>query len=128
MAGGKEIEIGALGSFRFDPGCYAYVGSAQNGLMARLRRHTKLGKPLHWHIDYLREHTEIISVAVAAAAREYECLLAEALLATPGASVPAPGFGASDCQCATHLVYFACPPRALTDPAMLLPTLKQIPI
>jgi hypothetical protein len=28
----------------------------------------------------------------------------------PGASIPAPGLGASDCCCSAHLIYFATPP------------------
>jgi len=51
----ERIEIGKLGRFAFDAGFYVYVGSAfgPGGLKARLQRHLRTDKPLHWHIDLL---------------------------------------------------------------------------
>ncbi|WP_429615053.1 DUF123 domain-containing protein, partial [Sphingobium olei] len=39
----------------FMPGWYVYAGSAYGpgGLRARIRRHLRRGKLLHWHIDHL---------------------------------------------------------------------------
>ena len=39
------------------PGRYLYCGSAKGpgGLRARLARHMRHGKPIHWHIDRLTE-------------------------------------------------------------------------
>lgn len=54
---GGSLKIGALGTFQLPKGKLAYVGSARGpgGLLARIRRHFKRGKPLRWHIDYLTE-------------------------------------------------------------------------
>ncbi len=59
------LTIGKLGTFRFKPGFYLYVGSARKNLPARINRHLSQNKKLHWHIDYLltqRKVTKIISI------------------------------------------------------------------
>lgn len=106
------LHIGKLGRFQFPAGRYAYVGSAcgPGGLAARLRRHLRTSKTLHWHVDYLRAHARPIQVWYAVGSRERECVWAQALAGLPGASIPAPRFGASDCCCPAHLVHFAAPP------------------
>ena len=103
----RQIRIGALGAFRFPCGYYIYIGSAMNGLSARIARHCRRGKKLFWHIDYFLQHACIADVWVSARARRSECAWARAALALPNARVIAPRFGASDCNCATHLVYLA---------------------
>ncbi|MEE8332606.1 MAG: DUF123 domain-containing protein, partial [Alphaproteobacteria bacterium] len=47
--------IGALGRVDLPPGAYLYLGSARGpgGLRARLARHARRGKRLHWHVDRL---------------------------------------------------------------------------
>lgn len=106
------IEVGQLGRFRFPAGWYAYVGSARGpgGLAARIARHRRTSKTLHWHVDYLRAHARPMAVWYAAGDQRRECAWAEALSRHPGASTPAPRFGASDCRCPTHLVHFTVPP------------------
>lgn len=104
-------EVGALGTRRFGPGLYGYVGSAHGpGGYARLDRHaaTASGEQdtCHWHIDYLLAHDRTrLADVVRLPDREDECGLAAAV---PGEPVPA--FGASDCSCEAHL--FALPDRA----------------
>ena len=118
------IDIGRLGHFQFPAGWYAYVGSAHGpgGLAARISRHLRSPKPLRWHVDYLRVPARPVAVWCALGVRERECAWAGALSGLPGASTPAPRFGASDCRCPTHLVYFAAPPdvgafaRAVGEP------------
>jgi Uri superfamily endonuclease len=52
-----EIAVGGLGRLKFEPGWYIYCGSAKKGLAKRVARHRrKIGKALHWHIDYLVPH------------------------------------------------------------------------
>lgn len=51
-----SVQIGALGEFIFEPGIYYYGGSAKRGLAARVRRHYRHNKKIHWHIDYLTVH------------------------------------------------------------------------
>lgn len=91
------------------PGTYLYAGSAwgPGGIRARVLRHARRGKARHWHIDSL---TEVADLAVVLAfPGGHECGLIERGRALPGASVPIPGFGSSDCRsCAAHLL--AVPP------------------
>ncbi|MHC4606159.1 MAG: GIY-YIG nuclease family protein [Planctomycetota bacterium] len=100
-----RLKVGALGRFLFPAGYYVYVGSALNGLEGRLRRHARRRKPCRWHIDYLRRRAEIVEVWTVVSRKRLECRWARAALATPGASVPVPRFGASDCRCPAHLVH-----------------------
>jgi Uri superfamily endonuclease len=108
----ENVRIGRLGCFRFPSGWYAYVGSARGpgGLAARLARHLRPLKPLHWHVDYLRAQAQPVQVWYVAGTQKRECAWARTLSSLPGASVPVPRFGASDCRCPTHLIYFATPP------------------
>ncbi len=96
------ITIGKLGTFQFQKGRYAYVGSAMNGIEQRVARHKRKEKRLHWHIDYLLEHAEIKSVeTIMSSTKENECRLARRFLKTH--QIPVPGFGSSDCSCKSHL-------------------------
>lgn len=101
-----ELEIGALGMIGFDQGLYVYVGSALNGLEARVRRHLRTSRgdfrAIHWHIDYLlREpEVEIGGVYVLLSDLRDECRIAGEILKL-GTSVK--GFGCSDCRCESHL-------------------------
>ena len=52
------VKVGALGEILFEKGLYAYVGSAQNNLEKRVKRHFRKNKPKFWHIDYLLENKE----------------------------------------------------------------------
>jgi len=101
------IVVGRLGAFPFSRGYYVYVGSAlgSGGLPARLARHRRQQKRLHWHIDYLLAHASILGVQTDTSGERLECTWAQQWLVTPGAQVTAPGFGASDCRCPTHLFY-----------------------
>ena len=99
------IRIGALGAFKFPRGYYLYIGSAMNGLAARIARHLRPDKKTHWHIDYFLAHALVKEVWTHQGAERFECAWARAALALPNAKVIAPRFGASDCKCATHLVY-----------------------
>ena len=99
----QTIQIGRLGTFRFHPGVYFYVGSAQRNLSARIERHSSKKKTLRWHIDYLSTKAEMLGAITIPGTRELECQLAKKLgnMFEP----TAPGFGASDCRCAGHLFY-----------------------
>ena len=106
-----SITVGKLGRFSFPLGYYLYTGSALGGLSRRLHRHLKNEKKLYWHIDYLLEHSEIMEVWYISSTSRLECLLARATRNLRGAIMPARGFGASDCRCPSHLVYFPARPR-----------------
>ncbi len=111
-----DITIGKLGCFLFPSGCYAYVGSGRGpgGLSARIARHLRDTKPLHWHIDYLRVHARPVALWYRVGAEDRECRWAQALSDIAGAEAPAARFGASDCLCPSHLYHFTAPP-ALAD-------------
>lgn len=89
----------------FQPGWFIYAGSAwgPGGLRARLQRHFRAEKKLHWHIDSLTtDADEIIAFAVEGA---HECDLAATLLRTETFRPALAGFGSSDCtKCSTHLL------------------------
>ena len=81
------------------------------GLGARLRRHCRPGGKRHWHIDFFRPATHLEGIWIIKTGERVECAWAAAVLSLPGANVPAPCFGASDCRCASHLVHFEWRPE-----------------
>jgi Uri superfamily endonuclease len=105
-----ELSVGRFGDWRLPAGWYVYTGSARRGLEARIARHLRSEKRLHWHVDYLLASPD---ASVVEAVRHWggsfgECELNQAIEHLPGAQVPVPGFGASDCRagCPAHLFYF----------------------
>lgn len=98
-----RIQVGRLGRFLFHPGHYYYCGSAQRYLKKRLKRHMRLHKAYHWHIDYLLEHSSITKIYTWPIEREGECNLAK--LCGEAMESPVLGFGSSDCKCTSHLFY-----------------------
>jgi Uri superfamily endonuclease len=123
----RTLAIGRLGVFYFPAGFYVYLGSARGpgGLRGRLRRHLRGDGKFHWHIDYLAALADVRGYVILvfgleeAGFRPTECAWCQALIALPDATIPAPRFGASDCQsgCPAHLVHF--PDNRFLD---LLPT------
>ncbi|WP_302082053.1 GIY-YIG nuclease family protein [Salinibaculum rarum] len=99
-------EVGALGTLTFDPGWYAYTGSALGtGGFSRVQRHRELAAgerdTRHWHVDYLLSLPDAsIDTVVTSSGVDIECSTAGAL---DGA--PVPDFGCSDCGCDSHLHY-----------------------
>ena len=106
LAAKKEISVGALGKKIFNPGYYFYAGTAQRNLEARIERHYSSDKKFHWHIDYLLAEAELKNDFVFELPGAGECFLAE-ILKEEGGSTPIRGFGASDCSCGSHLIYFS---------------------
>ena len=98
-----RVEIGALGELPFPKGLYAYVGSAQNNLELRVKRHQRKNKRLFWHIDYLlnNEAAKIVAVYFSAQKKTEECSVARMIEAM--GTLPVRGFGCSDCTCESHL-------------------------
>lgn len=107
------VAVGRLGVFNLPEGFYLYVGSAHGagGLRARVGRHLRAEKRLHWHVDYLTAHAEITEVWIRASAERLECHWAGLLAGLHGVSIPVSRFGASDCTCPAHL--FRLPGEAL---------------
>jgi sugar fermentation stimulation protein A len=99
----RNITVGRKGRYRFRPGMYFYVGTAQKNLTARIERHARKHKSLRWHIDYLSTKASMMGAIIVPGLRERECQLAAELAGLYDLAVP--GFGASDCRCPGHLFY-----------------------
>ncbi len=106
----EPVEIALPGRAQqvFPPALYAYAGSARGpgGIRARVRRHFRSSKKLHWHIDRLTTRAaEITALAVPGG---HECELIGRLLNRPGFHIVLKGFGSSDCRrCDSHLLTVA---------------------
>jgi Uri superfamily endonuclease len=93
------ISAGAFGSHTLPAGAYIYGGSAMGpgGISARVRRHLRGTKRLHWHIDQLTTQPNI--VAIGGFSDIGECEIVRRVVERLDAWQPVKGFGSSDCQC-----------------------------
>jgi len=98
------VDVGALGSHELSAGAYAYTGSAFGaGGFSRVDRHRRVARGdhdvRHWHIDYLLGHADTdLDRVVRSVGVDVECSVADRL-----PMGPVDGFGASDCDCESHL-------------------------
>jgi len=107
----KKIRIGKIGEFDFPAGYYVYTGSAMNGLKKRIARHLRKYKRLHWHIDYLLQHAEVLDVVSHLTDKKMECEYNEIIANLSDARIIVPKFGSTDCdRCSSHLFYFPYKP------------------
>jgi Uri superfamily endonuclease len=106
LADAVVIRVGALGDVGFAAGWYAYTGSALGpGGFARVDRHRELAagerEVRHWHVDYLLgQPMAAIRAVVRTPNADIECAVSRAI---DGERVPS--FGASDCDCDSHLAF-----------------------
>jgi len=94
------------------PGQYIFAGSAKGpgGIGARVRRHLRRDKRLHWHVDSLTMAASRIDAF--ALPGQTECSIVERLGGTPLLQHAIAGFGSSDCaKCPSHLLKFDPTPR-----------------
>lgn len=103
----KALPVGAgrTKTGNLPAGTYVYAGSAYGagGLAARLRRHFRKDKKIHWHIDRLTVPASDLAAFVVEGGNE--CRLAELLLKTGDFEIALEGFGSTDCQtCRSHLL------------------------
>jgi Uri superfamily endonuclease len=95
-------------NFEFPAGYYIYLGSAfgPGGLRARLNHHLRPHPKPHWHLDFLQPVMSVQSILWNLEPTPLECCWSQMLAKHPGASIPVPGFGASDCHngCRSHLI------------------------
>jgi len=96
--------VGSLGQVTLRAGVYLYVGSAQRGLAARLRRHARRRKRLRWHVDWLSTRARMLGAIVIDAPRQSECRVAQAIARVLKRAWR--GMGSSDCRCGGHLFRF----------------------
>ena len=106
-ARGHLIQVGRLGRLPLERGYYAYVGSAfgPGGIKARVRHHLRTAASPHWHIDYLRPFVDMRAVWYSTDTCPREHCWASIFQGMPDIGTPRPGFGASDCGCASHLFF-----------------------
>lgn len=121
------LQIGKKGKMSVKPGYYVYIGSAfgSGGLAARLGHHIKIAKRPRWHIDYLRAKLKLIAIWLTTDRQHREHQWARCLAEYQRVSMPLARFGASDCNCSSHLFYFATQPRLKTFQANMLLTCPQ---
>ena len=98
------LSIGRTRQAHFEAGYYLYVGSALNGLRARLKRYLHEERRLHWHIDWLLQAARLLEIWYHIGPERLECLWAMRLATSNVRPTPF-AFGASDCRCHTHLFY-----------------------
>jgi Uri superfamily endonuclease len=103
----RRLEVGRLGRIDFPAGWYLYVGSAfgPGGVMARCAHHRRVSPRPRWHIDYLRAAGALREIWYTHDPRRREHAWAGLLAAEKGAAWQPEGFGASDCDCSSHLFY-----------------------
>ncbi|MCB2146901.1 MAG: GIY-YIG nuclease family protein [Deltaproteobacteria bacterium] len=98
---------GRLGPISLTTGYWVYVGSAfgPGGLHSRLAHHLKPSTRPHWHLDYIKHALHPIEIWVTADEVKREHDWAGKISTLKGATRPIEGFGASDCQCLSHLIH-----------------------
>ena len=105
LARGARLPIAGLGAPSLPAGLYLYAGSAwgPGGIAARLGRHLRRPETRHWHIDHLVAAGAVEDALAFPGGRE--CEIVARARGLPGAGIPVPGFGASDCRvCPAHLL------------------------
>lgn len=126
----RQLPVPPPHGLRLPPGLYAYAGSAQRALPARLRRHLYGGKALHWHVDFLRAQSQPVGADVwPEAPREGECQVARLLTGSSPVTFRAARFGSSDCTCPGHLIGWSCPEdgvAAYQTPQLIHPGLRPV--
>jgi Uri superfamily endonuclease len=108
----RPVMIGKKGEMILYPGYYVYIGSAfgPGGIKARVGHHLRKSDRPHWHLDYLRNETDPVEVWYSLDDEPLECKWADLIKKMSSGMVPLPGFGASDCECDSHLFYFPTKP------------------
>jgi len=105
----QQIEVGRLGMLPLKAGWYLYIGSAfgPGGIKARCGHHRKISVRPRWHVDYLRAVAPLREIWFSHDPARREHQWAGLVRERRGMQVPMPGFGSSDCDCETHLLYTA---------------------
>lgn len=105
----QQIKVGSLGLLSLKAGWYLYVGSAfgPGGVKARCGHHRKVSSRPRWHIDYLRRFAPLREIWFTHDPARREHQWAGVVNKQRGTEMPLPGFGASDCDCKSHLFYTA---------------------
>jgi len=121
-----HVSIGARITGGLAPGRYLYCGSANGpgGLRARIARHMRSEKKLHWHIDHLTTSGRVLGAWAWEGGDE--CTLVDTLGHLPH---PIPGFGSTDCAvCPSHLMHWPIGVPALPIRKVKAPPVFTLPL
>lgn len=126
-----EIAVGRLGALAIREGYYVYIGSAfgPGGLHARVAHHLRGSRKRHWHADYLWPALRIGEIWYSDEPIRREHDWARVFAGMSGCSIPLRRFGASDCRCEAHLLFFARLPSVRAFRARLvalIPTHRSV--
>ncbi|CAG1771225.1 hypothetical protein BAC3_01637 [uncultured bacterium] len=101
----QSLQIPHLKDYVFTEGYYIYIGSAlgPGGIRARVGRHIRKEKKIHWHIDHLTTVADLYSTVLILSPSRLETLLTGFLMKTD--LTPVPGFGCGDSEDYSHLFY-----------------------
>ncbi len=104
----QTIDVGRLGTITFAKSYYIYVGSAfgPGGVAARVARHCRTDKLVHWHIDYVRTAMTVTEVWYTHEPEHREHLWARIISASARCRASITGFGSTGCECESHLFYY----------------------
>ncbi len=105
LSQGRSLTIGRLGAQALTRGWYLYVGSAfgPGGVAARCNHHRRISQDPRWHVDYLRTAAPLRAIWYCHGSMPLEHRWAAILEQIAGLKAPIAGFGASDCDCFSHL-------------------------
>ncbi len=108
LATNETITVGKLGTFGFPVGWYTYIGSAfgPGGLFGRIKHHLQPTEKPHWHIDYLRQKAVLQEIWLSPDTERREHDWVDLMIDIPDSIAFIEGFGASDSDQDTHLLYF----------------------
>ncbi len=98
-----DVQIGRWEKITVEPGYYVYVGSAfgPGGVKARVLRHCRYDKAVHWHIDYLRDTLIPMGAWYSHETDRLEHKWAK-IFQDMKNMYAIRGFGCSDCKCYSH--------------------------
>ena len=102
LAESIEVTLPGKPKTTLQAGRYLYCGSAKGsgGIRARLSRHMRPDKMIHWHVDLLTDAGRVTGAWIFPG--RDECELVGGLIAPV---CPIRGFGSTDCQkCWSHLL------------------------
>ncbi len=124
----RNIRVGKTRELTIDPGYYLYIGSAfgPGGVRSRVERHCATKKSKHWHIDYLCEVSTVLGAWISYDQMRLEHGWAETLSALDGLK-SIPGFGCTDCKCASHLFFCLTAPEFTFYSKRLVGDIKSWP-
>ena len=105
-----EQLIPKFGKIKIFAGYFFYCGSAHGsgGVKSRIKRHLEKESKRFWHIDYIKNHMQLIEVWIQTNLENEECKYCHFLANQIQAKTPIIGFGSSDCKnrCKSHLIWF----------------------